>query len=68
MSKGASLMTKINLTFLEKQQVLNQAATTGDDDHLDKCGHTVLSQTGPLEEEQKEEKERQRHWIPKREP
>jgi hypothetical protein len=55
------------LTFLEKQQVLDQAATAGDDYHLDKCGPTGLSQTGPSQEEEGEGEERQRHWIPRRE-
>jgi hypothetical protein len=57
------------LTALEKQEVLDQAAKAGDDYHLDKHGSTVLSQTGPFQEEEGEgEKGRQRHWIPKREP
>jgi hypothetical protein len=54
------------LTFLEKQQVLDQAATAGDDYHLGKCDSTGLSQTGPSEEEEQKGEERQRHWIPKR--
>jgi hypothetical protein len=55
------------LTSLEKQQVLDQAATAGDDYHLDKCGLVGLSQTRPLEEEKKGRGERQRHWLSKRE-
>jgi hypothetical protein len=56
------------LTSLEKQQVLDQAVTAGENYHLDKSGPTGLSQTGPSQEEEGEGDERQRHWIPKREP
>jgi hypothetical protein len=57
------------LTSLEKQRVLDQAITAGDNYHLDKCGPIGLSQTGPSQEEEEGEGEaRQRHWIPKREP
>jgi hypothetical protein len=55
------------LTFLGKEQVLDQVATAWYDYHLDKCDPTGLSQTGPSEEEEREGEERQRHWIPKRE-
>jgi hypothetical protein len=55
------------LTSLEKQRVLDQAVTAGDY-HLDKSGLTGLSQTGPSQEEEGEGEERQRHWIPRREP
>jgi hypothetical protein len=61
------LLLSQTLTALEKQQVLDQAARARDDYHLDKCGPTGLSQTGPSQEEGEGE-ERQRHWIPKREP
>jgi hypothetical protein len=57
------------LTALEKQQVLDQAAKARDNYYLHKCGPTGLSQTGPSQEEEEGEgEERQRHWIPKREP
>jgi hypothetical protein len=49
-----------------EQQVLDQAVTLGDNCHLDKSGLTGLSQTGPSQEGEVEE--RKRHWIPKREP
>jgi hypothetical protein len=49
------------LTSLEKQQVLDQAVTDGDNYHLDKSGPTGLSQTGPSQEEKWEGEERQRH-------
>jgi hypothetical protein len=54
------------LTSLEKQQVLDQAAVSGNNYHLDKCDPKGLSQTAPLEEEGERE-EGQRYWIPKRE-
>jgi hypothetical protein len=56
------------LTSLEKEQVLDQAVTAGDNYHLDKSDLTGLSQTVPSQEEEGEGKERQRHWIPRREP
>jgi hypothetical protein len=62
------LLLSQTLTSLEKQQVLDQAAKTGDDYHLDKSDPTGLSQIGPSQEEEGEGEERQRHWIPKREP
>jgi hypothetical protein len=47
---------------LEKQWVLEQAVTAGDNYHLDKSGPTGLSQTGPSQEEEEGEgEERQRH-------
>jgi hypothetical protein len=59
------LLLSQTLTDLEKQWVLDQAAKAGDNCHLDKCGTTGLSHSGPSQEEGGE---RQRHWIPKREP
>jgi hypothetical protein len=47
--------------------VLDKAATAGENYHLDKCVPAVLSQTEPLEEEEGEGEERQRHWISKSE-
>jgi hypothetical protein len=41
---------------LEKQQVLDQAVTAGDNYHLDKSGLTGLFQTGPSQEEEGREK------------
>jgi hypothetical protein len=61
------LLLSQTLTSLEKQGVLDQAVTAGDNYHLDKSGPTGLSQTGPSKEEGEEE-ERQKHWIPRREP
>jgi hypothetical protein len=58
------LLLSQTLTSLEKQRVLEQAVTAGDNYHLDKSSPTGLSQTGPSLEEE----ERQKHWIPKREP
>jgi hypothetical protein len=55
------------LTSLEKQRVIDQAVTAGDNYHLDKSGPRGLSQTGSSEDEEEGE-ERQRHRIPKREP
>jgi hypothetical protein len=52
------------LTSLEKQWVLEQTVTAGDNYHLDKS----LSQPVPSQEEEGEGEERQRHRIPKREP
>jgi hypothetical protein len=66
--KDVMLLLSQTITSLEKQQVLDQAVIAGDDYHLDKCGSTGLSCTGPSQEEDGEGKERQRHWIPKREP
>jgi hypothetical protein len=63
------LLLSQTLTALETQRVLGQAVKAGDNYHLDKCGPTGLSLTGlsQVEEEGKGE-ERQRHWLPKREP
>jgi hypothetical protein len=36
-----------SLASLEKQQVLDQAAATGDDYHLDKCGPMAYLSPGP---------------------
>jgi hypothetical protein len=62
------LLLSQTLTSLEKQQVLDQAVKAGDNYHLDKSGPTGLFQTGPSQEEEGVGEERQRHWIPKREP
>jgi hypothetical protein len=62
------LLLSQTLTSLEKQQILFQAVTAGDHCNLDKTGPRGLSQTGPSQEEEREGEERQRHWIPKREP
>jgi hypothetical protein len=63
------LLLSQNLTSLEKQWVLDQAVTAGDNYHLDKSCPAGLSQTWPSqEEEEREGEERQRHWIPRREP
>jgi hypothetical protein len=49
---------------LEKQWVLDQAGKAGDYYHLDKCGPTGLSQTGPLQEEEgEEEKDRDTGYL-----
>jgi hypothetical protein len=66
--KDVMLLLSQTLTSLEKQRVLDQAVTDGDNYHLDKCGPTGLPQTGPSQEEDGEGEERQRHCIPKREP
>jgi hypothetical protein len=66
--KDIMLLLSQTFTALEKQRVLDQAVKAGDDYHLDKCGPTGLSQTGPSQEEEGEGEKRQRHWIPKREP
>jgi hypothetical protein len=62
------LLLAQTLTSLEKQWVLDQAVKAGDNYHLDKCDSTGLSQTAPSQEEEGVGEERQRHWIPKREP
>jgi hypothetical protein len=62
------LLLSQTLTAPEKQWVLDQAAKAGDNYYLDKRGPTVLSLTGPLQEEEGEGEERQRHWILKKEP
>jgi hypothetical protein len=62
------LLLSQTLTALEKQRVLDQADKAGDNHHLAKCGPTGLSQTGPSQEEEREGEDRQRHWIPEREP
>jgi hypothetical protein len=67
--KDIMLLLSQTLTSLEKQRVLDQAVIAGDNYHLDKSGHTGLTQTGPSQEEEEGEgEERQRHWIPRREP
>jgi hypothetical protein len=53
------LLLSQTLTSLEKQRVLDQAVTAGDNYHLDKSGPTALSQTGPSQEEEGEGEERQ---------
>jgi hypothetical protein len=65
--KEAILLLSQTHTSLEKQWVLNQAVTAGDDYHLDKSGPTGLFRTGPSQEEEGEGEERQRHWLPKTE-
>jgi hypothetical protein len=62
------LLLSQNLTALEKQQVLDQAAKAKDSYYLDKCVPTSLSQTGPSQEEEGEGEEIQRPWIPKKKP
>jgi hypothetical protein len=66
--KDVMLLLSQTLTSLEKQRVLDQAVTAGDNYHLDKSSPTGLSPTGPSQEEEGEGEERQRHWIPKKEP
>jgi hypothetical protein len=61
------LLLSQTLTSLEKQWVLEQAVTAGDNYHLDKSSPTTAL-SGPSQEEEGEGEERQRHWIPKREP
>jgi hypothetical protein len=61
-------MTKIKSYFPGETASTRSGSYSGDNYHLDKCGPTGLSQTGPLGEEEREGEERQRHWIPKREP
>jgi hypothetical protein len=51
------LLLSQTLTSLEKQQVLDQAVTAGDNYHLDKSGPTGLSPTGPSQEEEWEGEE-----------
>jgi hypothetical protein len=46
------LLLSQTLTSLEKQQVLDQAVTPGDNYHLDKSGPTGLSQTGSSQDEE----------------
>jgi hypothetical protein len=65
--KDVMLLLSQTLIVLEKQRVLDQAVKDGDNYHLDKCGPTGLSQTGPSQE-WGEGEERKRLWIPKREP
>jgi hypothetical protein len=45
--KDVMLLLSQTLTSLEKQQILDQEAAAGVGYHLDKCGLTGLSQTGP---------------------
>jgi hypothetical protein len=45
--KDVMLLLSQTLTCLKKQQVLDQAVKAGSNYHLDKCGPTGLSQTGP---------------------
>jgi hypothetical protein len=59
--------TEIKSYFSGETASTRWAAAAGDNYHLDKCGPTGLSQTGPLEEEEGKGEERQRHWIPRRE-
>jgi hypothetical protein len=67
--KDVMLLLSQTFTVLEKQWVLDQTAKAGDDYHLGKYGPTDLSQSGLSQEEKEVEGgERQRHWIPKREP
>jgi hypothetical protein len=66
--KDVMLLLSQTFTSLEKQWVLDQAVTARDNYQLDKSGSTALSCTGPSLEEEGEGEERQRHWIPKREP
>jgi hypothetical protein len=55
--KDVKLLLSQTLTLLEKQWVLDQAVTAGDNYHLDKSSPTALSWTEPsLEEEGKEER------------
>jgi hypothetical protein len=65
--KDVILLLSQTFTSLEKQQVLDQAVTAGDNYHFDKSGPTAAL-SGPSLEEEGERKERQRHWIPRREP
>jgi hypothetical protein len=46
------LLLSQTLSSLEKQWVLDQAVTAGDNNHLDKSSLTDLSQTGPSQEEE----------------
>jgi hypothetical protein len=64
--KDVLLLLSQTLTSLEKQRVLDQAIKAGDNYHLDKSGPTSMSQAGPSQEVEIEE--RKRHWIPRREP
>jgi hypothetical protein len=66
--KDVMLLLSQTLTALEKQRVLYQEVKTGDDYHLDKCGPTGLSQTGPSQEEEGEEEERQNTGYLKENP
>jgi hypothetical protein len=66
--KDVMLLLSQTLTALEKQWVLDQAVKAGDNYHLDKSGPAGLSPTGPSQEEEGQEEERQRHWTSKREP
>jgi hypothetical protein len=50
------LLLSQTLTALEKQRVLDQAVTAGDNYHLDKCGPRGLSQTGPYRRRRRREK------------
>jgi hypothetical protein len=52
--KDVMLLLSQTLTPLEKQWVLEQAVTAGDNYHLDKSSPTGLSQTGPSQEEEGE--------------
>jgi hypothetical protein len=66
--KDVMILLCQTLTAPGKQQVLDQAFKAENDYHLNKCGPAGLSQTGPSQEKEVEGEERQRHWIPKREP
>jgi hypothetical protein len=63
--KDVMLLLSQTLTSLEKHQVLDQAA--GDNYHSDTSGPTTAL-SGPSQEEEGEGVERQRCWIPRREP
>jgi hypothetical protein len=56
--KDVMLLLSQTLTSLEKQRILDQAAAVGDDYHLHKWSPTGLSQSGLLEEEEREGEER----------
>jgi hypothetical protein len=49
--KDVMLLLSQTLTSLEKQWVLDQAVTAGENYHLDKSSPPGLSQTGPSQEE-----------------
>jgi hypothetical protein len=44
-------MVLLSQTFTSLEKQRDQAAAAGDNYHLDECGPTGLSQTGPTEEE-----------------
>jgi hypothetical protein len=57
------LLLSLTLTALEKQWVLDQADKAGDNHHLDKCGPTGLSQTGPSQEEEREGEDKDTGYL-----